>query len=261
MKSDDDTECAASTWAENFKKQHETDDKLNLDNAYQMATFWTSMDEAFADANEKKLSEIWLQQFSQGKLSFQEYIQQFEILARLAGYVLVGAGAQDGQLINLLERQVHKYIVERMYMTSEEAPTTYAAYKKKLAQIANNAEKQKAIAAGQSYNANQGNRTAPVQQQQGQNRGGGSSRSSPGVTPGSGAPMDVDRSKHKHSGLQCYNCQEYGHIAANCPEPKKEPPPRKAKFNSRIRAILKDIKEEKPVDLKMLRDAIKEEGF
>src|SRR4051794_23038903 len=40
------------------------------------------------------------------------------------------------------------------------------------------------------------------------------------VTPGRGAPMDIDRARRQ--GL-CFNCQERGHLAKDCPKPRRQP--------------------------------------
>jgi hypothetical protein len=48
----------------------------------------------------------------------------------------------------------------------------------------------------------------------------GSPRELPGVTQGSGVPMDIDRARRQ--GL-CFNCQQRGHLARDCPEPRRRP--------------------------------------
>ena len=50
--------------------------------------------------------------------------------------------------------------------------------------------------------------------------GGGAHFSAAGTQPGAGAPMDIGAvcqgQPQKRGNPQCYNCQQYGHIACNC---------------------------------------------
>jgi hypothetical protein len=96
---------------------------------------------------------------------------------------------------------------------------------------------------------------APVQQQQGSSSTtrtglGDSPHSSSGVMPGYGAPMDIDRKRSR--GPVCYNCQKLGHIVANC---------RLLKKTTKMRVLLKDLKEWKEVKMDDLVKAMKEEDF
>jgi hypothetical protein len=209
--------------------------------------FWALLDASFADASEKKLAQVKLEKFYQGKQDFQSYIQQFEILVSTAGYVMVGMDAHNNYLISLLEKQVHRQMMDQMYGMDIAPPTTYVDYKNRLANISINIERRKVLNVGVYYN-----QTAPVQQQQGQQRTGlgDSPCSSSGMTPGYGVPMDVDQKRSK--GPVCYNCQKSSHIAANCRTPKKQ---------TRVRALLKDLKEGKEAKIDNLVTVIKEEDF
>jgi hypothetical protein len=250
LKADNDEECPSSLWVENFRRGRQNDDyELSLSTTFTMKEFWDSLDQSFSDQTEKQLAEIKLQKFYQGKQSFQNYIQEFEILAQRVEYTLTGTAAHNIHLISLLERQVHREMIDKMYGTDIAPPTTYAEYKTRLNNISINIEKRKALNAGSNW------QTALPQQQQGSSSttrtgSGDSPRSSSGVTPGYGAPMDVDRKRSR--GPVCYNCQKPGHIAVNCRAPKAK---------TRVRALLQELKEGKEIKVDDLKKAMNEEGF
>jgi hypothetical protein len=160
---------------------------------------------------------------------------------------MVGMDAHNNYLISLLEKQVHCEMMDRIYGTDITPPTTYTDYKSQLANISINIERRKALNQGVHYN-----RMAPVQQQQGQQRTGSGdfSCSSSGVTPGYGAPMNVDQKRSR--GPVCYNCQKPGYIAANCRSPKQK---------TRVHTLLVDLKKGKEVKVDDLKKALDEEGF
>jgi hypothetical protein len=179
MKADNDEECTASIWAENFCKQHEDENGVLIigPNAT-IKGFWKRLDASFDDSDEKKIAEVKLQRFFQGKRTFSEYIQEFEILCARAGYRTIeeiGKEVPDQFLISLLERQVHKSMVDRIYDSDLDPPVTYKGYKERLQRIALNIKRKKALEAGSNFN-----RMAPVQQQQGMT---GQGRVTPLVDP------------------------------------------------------------------------------
>jgi hypothetical protein len=166
MKADNDEECTSSIWAENFCKQHENENGVLIigPNAT-MKGFWERLDASFDDLDEKKIAEVKLQRFFQGKRTFSEYIQEFEILCARAGYRTMeetGKEVPNQFLISLLERQVHCSMVDKIYDSDLDPPVTYKTYKERLQRIALNIERKKALEAGSNFN-----RMAPVQQQQG----------------------------------------------------------------------------------------------
>jgi hypothetical protein len=87
MKANNDEECTSSIWAENFCKQHEDENGVLIigPNAT-MKGFWECLDASFDDLDEKKIAEVKLQRFFQGKRTFSEYVQEIEILCARAGY-------------------------------------------------------------------------------------------------------------------------------------------------------------------------------
>jgi hypothetical protein len=251
LKADNDEECTSSIWAENFCKQHEDENGiLQLGPEATMKELWDHLDASFDDSDEKKIAEVKLQRFFQGKRTFSEYVQEFEILCARAGYRMLeetGKEVPNQFLISLLDRQVHRSMVDRIYDSDLDPPVTYKGYKERLQRIALNIERKKALEAGSNFN-----RTALVQQQQGTTatRLGDSPRRPSGVTPGYGVPMDVDRKRSQDR--TCYNCGKPGHITKYCREPKKM---------TRLRALLTNLKEGKEVKVDELKKAMEEEGF
>jgi hypothetical protein len=250
MKADNDEECTSSIWAENFCKQHEDENGvLIIGSNATMKGFWERIDASFDDSDEKKIVEVKLQRFFQGKRTFSEYVQEFEILCARAGYRVIeetGKEMPDQFLISLLERQVNRGMIDKIYDSDLEPPVTYKTYKERLQRIALNIERKKALEAGSNFN-----RMAPVQQQQGTTatRSGDSPRRPSGVTPGYGAPMDVDRKRSQDRN--CYNCGKPGHIAKFCREPKKV---------TRVCALLNDLKNGKEIKMDDLQKAMKKEN-
>jgi hypothetical protein len=159
----------------------------------------------------------------------------------------IGKEVPNQFLISLLERQVHKSMVDRIYDSDLDPPVTYKGYKERLQRIALNIEQKKALEAGSNFN-----RMALVQQQQGTTttRLGDSPRRPFGVTPGYGVPMDVDRKRSQDRN--CYNCGKPGHIAKFCREPKKM---------TWVRALLTDLKNGKEVEMNKLTEALKDGDF
>jgi hypothetical protein len=97
MKAEDDTVWTSLTWAKNDKLLYWKEEEciLNWEMVPMMVLFWELLDELFADASEKKLAQVKLEHFYQGKLDFPMYIQQFEILVNQAGYVMAGTNAHN----------------------------------------------------------------------------------------------------------------------------------------------------------------------
>jgi hypothetical protein len=65
--------------------------------------------------------------------------------------VLIGDKAHNIHLISLLEKQVHTQMIDQVYGSDSDIPSTYELYKKQLTKISINIEKRKALNAGQIY--------------------------------------------------------------------------------------------------------------
>jgi hypothetical protein len=70
----------------------------------------------------------------------------------------------------------------------------------------------------------------------------------PAVPAAAAEAMDVDG--HRKRSLRCYNCQRFGHIARNCPQPKVNRSIRSADLEETVRSIMANMnKEEKPTQV------------
>jgi hypothetical protein len=165
-------------------------------------------------------------------------------------------------LINLLENLSNWNIVNAMYVSAEALLTQYVKFRDCLVGIAAN-QNRKVLWDQTHRGIYHVPRCAPgYQQQGGSSRPVGDSTGSRGVTPRSSTPIDID---WKWSTTpRCYNCDKLGHIARDCWAPRRTTwtnevgTPQK---KTRVQVILNDIKNGKEVAIDDLVKAMKEEGF
>jgi len=118
----------------------------------------------------------------------------------------VESGCPDTYARDLLERAVQRQVLQQVYLLGKDR-TTYPL----LAALVRTVGR-----AQELFLINmQGN--ARYYQQ-------GNGPSSYGVTSGAGTPMDISAAQQQNQqqskGLQCYNCQGFGHIACECTQPR-----------------------------------------
>jgi len=118
----------------------------------------------------------------------------------------VESGCPDAYARDLLERAVQRQVLQQVYLLGKD----HATYTELATSVRTVGRAQELFL----INTQGGARYY----QQG-------SGSSYGVTPGAGAPMDIgaaqQQNQQRSKGLQCYNCQGFGHIARECSQPRR----------------------------------------
>jgi hypothetical protein len=177
-------------------------------------TFRTQLLTAFRDPNKKEAAQRRLEQLKQGTKPAAEFFVEFEENKSLAGY-------NDEGYIALLKRNLSSQVLERIYAL-ETIPTTYDQWKLYALRFDSHLREYQALKSGpmgprvwQSRNPNMSRVTPqPSTPQQ--------VSTQPPQPPMSGPqPMDVDTTRGRPARvLTCFNCNEKGHIARNCPKPR-----------------------------------------
>jgi len=127
-----------------------------------------------------------------------EFLATFELLK-------VESDCPNAYARDLLERGVQRQVLQQVYLLSK-ARSTYAKLSTSVRTVGR---------AQELFLINTQGSARYYQQ--------GSTSSSYGVTLGTGAPMDIGAAQQQgqqwSKGLQCYNCQGFGHIARKCSQP------------------------------------------
>jgi len=219
-------EGTAGTWANNL---YSTFLDPNQPNPFlTFMEFQRAFERAFgnADRAQKARTDMATLKMKLGD-TVEEYTTSFEALAGHTGY-------NEAAHVEAYRSGLHHRIVEKIYGdTNGELPVNLAAWKTKARRLDNLHLEYKALqsripqtSSGQQKPRSQFTR-AP----------GFSSTSTTSTftpTPTHDA-MDVD--SHRKT-VRCYNCNKFGHIARNCPEPKRFRSIRASDLAEAIRAVL-----------------------
>ena len=213
----------SGAWATNVANQFLDPDIQNPYNTFE--AFQTGFERAFGslDLAQKARTEMAALKMKPGD-TVEEYTTAFESLAVHTGY-------NDAGHIEAYRTGLHPRIVEKIYGdTNGELPVNLMAWKTKARQLDYLYHEFKALR-DQSANIHQQSRKSRASQ--------------PKVLIAPNAltstlpppePMDVDG--HCSRNVRCYNCNRFGHMARQCPEPRRNRSIRTADIEAMVRSIL-----------------------
>jgi hypothetical protein len=198
--------------------------------------FYEKCEEAFGDQNKKANAEHQLALLRQGNKTAEEYLQEFDQLARTAGY----QRNHDDVLIKYLNEQVKSSIIDKIYAVGR-LPARYKEWKEAILNIdglERRRTEQKKFVSAQHFNPTTRTNPSP--------RAPTERRATPAPQTTDRAPkveLDVARAR----GL-CFRCGKPGHMSRNCPD--------KGKFQ--VRSLVTELTDE---EKKEAMEALKKEGF
>lgn len=253
LRNADGTSCVASDWVRNWKKR-----TLNADGtlraSYAFSDLMEELEKAFANQNLAQLAHIKLTSTLQGKMSLNEFLQQFELNAEQAGYSPHDQTTDyNAFLIELLEDNVSEDIMSQMYVGGSAVPTTYTGFKARLIQIDGN--RQRGKIRRQRQNAAVAHKPKVFQIQKPHAVFSGPTPPPTKSNNDGVVPMELDNQGQAAKPFRCYNCGKLGHIKKHCPDPPKQ------KFNLRALSAEIDSMDAHSDVLKSLAEKLKEKGF
>jgi hypothetical protein len=238
------TEGKAAVFAETYLDEVASSSHQTVTETW--PSFKAQMDEQFSDKHAANKAREQLENFAQGKKEIDVWVAEFETLLQRAGL------SEEKEKIRLLERNVRRPIIERVY-GQDTFPTTYDKYRDSI-KIKGRLMEQFA----QRMEIEGRNRPSfPSHQPSSSSTTSLSHRPTPPVTiekrtptgtvyGGQGKPMDIGKVKSNRKDGNCYNCGKPGHFGRDCPDPRHQ-------FN--IRAFLQEFSDEELESLKKEMDS------
>ena len=236
----------AGSWATNVANQFLDPNAANPYNTFEL--FQTALERAFGslDLAQKARTEMAALKMKSGD-TVEEYTTAFEALAVHTGY---GEAAHiQAYRTGLLPR-----LLEKIYNdTNGDLPANLEAWKTKARRLDYLYHEFKALHlyTHASVNRHQINIRKRDQRLSGTPDQGAPPPPHHDPPPPPPAPMDVDG--HRGRNIRCYNCNRFGHMARQCPEPKRSRSIRTAEIEEMVRSIISE-----PQVKSLTRDALVE---
>ena len=196
---------SAQTWAHN-----ETEAVINGKSTIQtFEDFTRRVQEAFGDPDRARTARTKLHNLKMTPgMSADEYTAQFEILAGRTGF-------NDAALEDAYSRGLPAIILDKIH-AQPSLPIDLKAWKESACQIDRNYRRLMEVKRAQVSHTPTRSATIRIHSTP--------TATTPIVTtpPDTATPMDIDSNRRRIETRTCYNCRKPGHIAPNCPEPRRE---------------------------------------